>query len=86
MKKTGNVRAVMFLPRQRLYKNEQIVIKPMEETQRAAMEVGHRCADMEDKNGRSWNGPRHSLHCAFPQEGANEPKVQAAKACRDSPS
>ena len=47
----------------------------MEETQRAAMEVGHRCADMEEKNGISWNAPRHSLHCAFPQEGANEPKV-----------
>ena len=50
------------------------------------MEVGHRCADEEEETRRSWNGPRHSPHWAFPQEGANEGKFQAAKTCRDSPS
>lgn len=54
------------------------MIKPTGETQRAAMEVGNKRSNMEQKMVDAGVGPRHSNHCAFPQEGANGGKRQAA--------
>ena len=54
------------------------MIKPTEETQRVAMEVGNKRSNMEEKMVDAGVGPRPSNHCAFPQEGANEGKRQAA--------